>query len=251
MTKDRIYDHLNLMSIKNSNIGYCPVCNSQTIFVEMDVWLRDYYRCLKCNSIPRERALMRAIDLFLPKWTSMKIHESSPSAKTSKYMGRKCKDYSYSQYFPNIDSGAYHNGTRCENLEKLTFEDGSFDLFITQDVLEHVNRPDKVFSEIARVLNSNGAHVFTVPLYKELEKSRPRIKIENGKISYLFEPVYHGNPIDSKGSLVTWDYGIDISNFIFEHSGMLTNTYSIKDRHYGIDGEFIDVFISKKYSSKI
>ena len=44
----------------------------------------------------------------------------------------------------------------------MTFENESFDLFITQDVFEHVMTPNKAFKEIERVLKPGGAHVFTV-----------------------------------------------------------------------------------------
>ena len=51
-------------------------------------------------------------------------------------------------------------GNRCENLEELTFDDNTFDLVITQDVLEHVLNPGKAFKEICRVLKPGGAHKF-------------------------------------------------------------------------------------------
>ena len=44
----------------------------------------------------------------------------------------------------------------------MTFQNESFDLFITQDVFEHVMEPNKAFKEIERVLKPGGAHVFTV-----------------------------------------------------------------------------------------
>jgi len=53
---------------------------------------------------------------------------------------------------------------RCENLEALTFANESIDLHITQDVMEHVFHPSKVFKEIARTLKLGGAHIFTVPI---------------------------------------------------------------------------------------
>ena len=43
-----------------------------------------------------------------------------------------------------------------QNLEKLTYEDESFDVVITQDVFEHINEPFQAFKEIARVLKPGG-----------------------------------------------------------------------------------------------
>jgi ubiquinone/menaquinone biosynthesis C-methylase UbiE len=176
----------------------------------------------------------------------MTIHESSPCGVSSDFIRKKCKNYSVSYFFPDILPGSYHNGARCENLEKMTFENDTFDIFITQDVFEHVNHPDVAFREIARVLKPGGFHIFTVPLYRDLQVSQPRIVEKDGEIQHLLEPVYHGNPISSEGSLVTFDYGLDFTELIFRSSGMNTTIYLQKDPKMGLDAEFLEVFISQK-----
>ena len=128
----------------------------------------------------------------------------------------------------------------------MTFPDNSFDLFITQDVFEHINHPDKAFGEIARVLKPDGIHIFTVPLYRELQETRPRIVEKDGEIQLLLEAIYHGNPISIEGSLVTFDYGMDLPEYIFRNSGMTTTIYFQKDPKIGVDGEFLEVFVSRK-----
>jgi hypothetical protein len=35
------------------NRGYCVICEQHTVFVVHDPWLRDYYKCRRCNTIPR------------------------------------------------------------------------------------------------------------------------------------------------------------------------------------------------------
>lgn len=47
--------------------------------------------------------------------------------------------------------------------EAIPFEEGRFDLVIARSVLEHLERPDRVFAEIARVLRAGGAFVFLTP----------------------------------------------------------------------------------------
>lgn len=228
------------------NRGYCPICDRKTIFVKLNPWLRDHYKCIYCQSIPRQRALINTINVFYPNWPDAMIHESSPGGVSSDHIKKKCRNYSYSYFFPDTEPGSFEKGARCENLESMTFEDEQFDIFITQDVFEHVNHPDLAFREIARVLKPEGMHIFTVPLYHELEKTRPRIAIKDGKIHNLLEPVYHGNPIDSNGSLVTVDYGMDIADIIYASSGMTTTIYLHKDIRLGLDAEFLEVLISKK-----
>jgi SAM-dependent methyltransferase len=120
------------------------------------------------------------------------------------------------------------------------------DLFVTQDVLEHVFYPDRALREITRVLKPAGIHVFTTPRHP-MPQSRCRARLAgDGTVQHLLEPVYHGNPIDPKGSLVTWDYGMDFDTLISRWSGYLTSCYVIRDRARGIDGEFLDVWVTRK-----
>lgn len=34
--------------------GYCPCCDSETLFVSKEYWLRDYYGCIKCKFYPKK-----------------------------------------------------------------------------------------------------------------------------------------------------------------------------------------------------
>ncbi len=226
------------------NDGYCCICEQPTRFEATDAWLRDSYRCKKCGTIPRQRALVEVLNAVLPDWRRLSLHESSPSIP---FLARKCQQYSYSFFFEDVEPGGLHpGGSRCENLEQLTFADTSFDLFITQDVLEHVFNPDIALREIMRVLRPGGAHVFTTPRHKIPESNRRARLAPDGKVEFILEPQYHGNPIDAKGSLVTWDYGIDFDTLVARWSGYLTSCYVIRDRSRGIDGEFMDVWVTRK-----
>ena len=246
--KTRVQKTLKYLSSLNhpSNQGFCPICDQKTVFVEYGSWLRDQYKCIRCNSIPRNRALINAIQLFVYNYKKLLIHESSPGSKSSDYLKKECQNYSCSQYFPNIAPGEIYQGFRCENLENLTFSDASFDVFITQDVFEHILHPDKAFKEIARVLKPGGMHIFTMPWYPELKHSRQRAKIKDGEIEYLEEAIYHGNPISDRGSLVTYDWGADFVDYVYKHSGMSTTIYLHIDRSLGLDARFLEVFISRK-----
>jgi SAM-dependent methyltransferase len=136
-----------------SNKGYCPCCRRDTTFVSKSAWLRDDYRCVKCFSIPRQRHLQHVLDMHVPGWEAMKIHESSPS---NRFIAMHAADYSSSQFLEGVNTGSTANGVRCENLECLTFPDETFDLFVTQDVFEHVFDPKAAAREIARVLRPGG-----------------------------------------------------------------------------------------------
>lgn len=70
---------------------------------------------------------------------------------------RETDSYACSYFVENLPLGAdLGNGATNENLEQLTLPDHSVDVFITQDVLEHVYNPQKAFQEIERVLSVGG-----------------------------------------------------------------------------------------------
>jgi SAM-dependent methyltransferase len=228
--------------------GYCLACDQNTTFVAKDKRLRDYFICKNCRSIPRERALIQVLETLYPKWRDLIIHDSSPNRRgASKKIKAKCKKYIASQYFPNKPSGTIIKGFRCENLEQLSFEDNSIDLHISQDVMEHVLHPAEAFSEIARTLKPGGAHIFAVPIVRKHAPSRIRATTDRtGDIVHLEPPAYHGNPINTKGSLVATDWGFDICQQIFDACGLFTHVFHIDDLSKGIRAELIEILVTLK-----
>jgi len=178
------------------------------------------------------------------------MHESSPGNRgASVTLRQACSQYTASHFYPDILPGEMHskNKFRCENLEELTFPNESFDLFVSQDVMEHIFNPEKAFKEIARVLKPGGAHIFTVPLVNKEKASECWASMnEKGRIINHHEPEYHGNPIDKKGSLVTMHWGYDIADFIMLTAGTPTTIVMIDNLGLGIRAEYIDVLVSRK-----
>jgi SAM-dependent methyltransferase len=189
---------------------------------------------------------VHVLNEYFKGWEGQDIHECSPGGASSRLIKRRCIGYSSSHYFEDVPRGEYKGEHRSEDLSHLTFADSSFDLFITQDVFEHVIGPATAFREISRVLKPGGAHVFTMPWYPELKENRVRARVENGRIIHVEEPIFHGNPISSKGALVTMDWGIGFPDFVYRESGMFTTVIKIKDRSLGLDAEFLEVFVSRK-----
>lgn len=231
-----------------SKKGYCPCCDRSVVFVSFDNWLRDNFICTNCKSIPRERALMLTIEKHYPDWKNLKIHETSPGNRgASLKLKSFCNFYTPTQYFSNEILGIELDGFRNENLENLTFSDESFDLVVSQDVMEHIYNPDKAFSEIARTLRPGGAHIFSVPIVNKFKPSEIWASLgENGEPLFTNKPEYHGNPIDLKGSPVTMHWGFDIVDYIKNASHIETTIEYIDDLNFGIRAEYIEILVSKK-----
>lgn len=191
---------------------------------------------------------MLVVQQRFPNWRTMTIHESSPVNRgVSRRFARECRQYVPSQFFKDETLGTTVGESRCENLEKLTFPDESIDLHVTQDVFEHVLRPARAFAEIARTLRLGGAHVFTVPLVNKDKPSKMRVELhESGAVSHLESPIYHGNPIDARGSLVTIDWGFDICDHIAKACRLNTEIIRIDDLSKGIRAEYIEVLVTTR-----
>ena len=194
---------------------------------------------------------MHTIKTFYPHYNDLTIHETSPSDRgASPKLKRECTQYSTSHYFPELRPGEDHPilKFRNENIEEMSFADESFDLFISQDVMEHIFNPSRAFREISRVLKPGGAHIFTVPIVnKSLKSECWASRKDDGEILYHHKPEYHGNPIDKKGALVTMHWGYDLADFIQQSANTPTAIVIIDNIDLGIRAEYIEVLRSRKY----
>ncbi|MCA9299430.1 MAG: class I SAM-dependent methyltransferase [Phycisphaerales bacterium] len=230
--------------------GACPCCDRDVSFRARYDWFRDHLLCSSCGSIPRERALMLTLKRWYPDWPTLAIHESSPGYRgASVRLARDCARYTGTHFAPGVPPGAPVPGTAwtCQDLERQTFPDASFDLVITQDVFEHVLDPASAFREIARTLRPGGAHVFTTPLVNKHKPSQVwASRADDGSVVHHHEPEYHGNPIDKKGSLVTMHWGYDIAEHVHAACGLSTTLVHIDDLSHGVRAEYIEVCVTRK-----
>ena len=235
--------------------GWCPICEKDAIFTARNAWLRDHYLCSGCGSIPRERAIMHVIQTRYPNWRELRIHESSPGCRgASVKLAKECKYYTASQYDPDLGFGNTHpsRGYRSENLEKQTFPDESFDIVVSQDVLEHIFDAEAAFRDIHRTLKPGGAHIFTTPLVNKEKPTQRRAELRHdGTIHHLFPPEYHGNPMSSEGSLVTFHWGFDIGEFAKKSSAEPIEILNTTDPRMGIEAEYIEVLLHKKQFTSV
>lgn len=232
--------------------GYCTICEAPATFIAKGQWYRGTLICQSCKngSTPRERALAYVLHREMPNWRELAVHECSPMNRgISMKIRNECKTYVGTHFYPERPFGVMVDGWRNENIEKTTFEDESFDLILSLDVTEHVFNPGAMFKDIYRTLKPGGLYISTFPIRKsQVESMRQLARLNpDGQIEYLKSPPeYHGNPINGKGALVTWDYGYDIHGLISWWAPFAVEICRFSDRYFGIIGEYTEVVVCRK-----
>ena len=192
----------------------CPICdNSQFVFSEQ--W--NNLRCSQCNSAPRQRRIHFILRSKVPQWTKLRVHEFAPIRDWVKSSAER---YSASQFYPNCSLGEVVNGFENQDIERLTYADASIDLFLVEDLLEHIYHPDLAIQEMLRVLRPGGHILGTIPLEALPGRTRKRAQLDaNGELELLADARYHGAPAGSNASLVVWEYGADIQTMLRAWAG--------------------------------
>ncbi|AOY77791.1 class I SAM-dependent methyltransferase [Clostridium formicaceticum] len=209
----------------------CCICGNLSTFEIMEgaACFREA-KCSSCGARLRNSDLARVLidEIAYPSsslkdcfhtFKEMRILEAQASGPIHEAF-KQLPGYVCFEYFDGVKPGEFVDGILCNDLEHLTFDDNSFDMIITQDVMEHVINPDKAFAEISRVLKKNGRHIFTIPFHEG------RSTIFRSELPQI----HHGDPLRSSGALVNIDWGDDIGAFIDKH-GMKT-TSVIAHRFY-------------------
>jgi predicted HAD superfamily hydrolase/SAM-dependent methyltransferase len=103
------------------------------------------------------------------------------------------------------------NGVRNEDITRLTFPEASFDCIFSLDVMEHVPNYKAGLCEMARCLKQGGKLLLTAPFHFNLDQTVVRASVNpDGTLTHHLPPLYHGDPLDSKGALCFNDFGWDI-----------------------------------------
>lgn len=223
--------------------GCCNICGKESVFFCKNlIHPRDYLVCMHCGSTSRYRSIARGIISALQELTSVKI--ASLADLNFLDLGRKVTVYDTQlpfslgiatypiPYFLSLskDINLYLSDFNCQkdrvglngeiisnqDLQKLKFESGKFDIVITSDVMEHVRLPSKAHAEISRVTKTGGYYIFTVPHFRHTKETYQLIKVHDegdpATDENLVDPVYHGDPNSGDGVIVYQVFGLDIDD---------------------------------------
>jgi SAM-dependent methyltransferase len=200
-----------LRRLPHWQIRRCGCCSRMSVFVS-DRDSPEFKVCLFCSANERYELLAAEIEArygpSLPQLDVLELDTHSPLRP----LLSKAKTYTRTFYDASKAPGSLGpEGAKCEDVTGLTFADGSFDLIVSSEVLEHVPDLAKALGETARVLKPGGAHLFTVP---PRGHTRKRAEIIDGDVRFLEPPDYHCDPLVPEGILAFWDIGADLPEVV-------------------------------------
>lgn len=214
--------------------GYCFVCGVKGDFISWEPidfpCKRNTFICNNCGSSARNRHIVKVLlDTFstnppshslseFSSHTNIKIFNASANGAIHHFLNG-FPGYNGSEFIENVPSGQVVNGIQCQDIQKTSFLDHTFDVVITEDVLEHVPDPLKACTEIRRILKSGGWHLATIPVLFHLAQSVTRASINDGEICHILSPEYHLDPCRHDGVLVFTDFGKDLVGKYLETIG--------------------------------
>jgi SAM-dependent methyltransferase len=196
-------------------------------------------RCLRCFSTFRHRAVGAVLGrLGVPRGAH--VYELSSRGALCRYLRRTFARVTVSELFDDVAPGGFRGDVQCQDVQRLTYPDASFDLVTSTEVFEHVPDDGRAFAEVHRVLRPGGHLAFTVPLM-EAAPTLERARLERGAIVHLVEPEYHGDRLRGRGGVLAFrTYGPDILERLRE-AGFAATLERIEDPAHAIDGATVVV----------
>ncbi|HEU0151719.1 MAG TPA: class I SAM-dependent methyltransferase [Arenimonas sp.] len=202
--------------------GYCSVCRAATAFVVdtgvrfgPDINLREGLQCPGCGLGNRNRLVYTAVcerafpesarGLMLEATTVLydRLAQALPWLEGSEFFGPG--------HAPGTRHAVRGRSVVHQSITELGYRDGSLDLVVHNDVLEHVADTDRALSECRRVLRPGGACVFTMPFFPLRATTLVRGRhAADGSLVHLEPPEYHGDGLRSEGIYTYYHFGLDL-----------------------------------------
>jgi SAM-dependent methyltransferase len=241
--------------------GYCYPCRREVPF-SFDYLLsctiqgiltpnwRERLICPICGLNNRMRACIHLFEMLLKTDREHSaIYITERVTPVYEWLARHYVNVTGTEYFGgSIPSGIHSNGIRNENLTKLSFFDGTFDVVLSFDVFEHIPDFHAAFRECHRVLKPGGKLFFTVPFDTNREENLVRaIMKARDEIQHLLPPEIHGNPVNpDHGSLSFYVFGWEMLDQLREAGFNDVSAHLYWSKNFGYLGTEQYVFIATR-----
>jgi SAM-dependent methyltransferase len=236
--------HAALNDWRLYRLGWCNVCGRHSVFFCDDISLaREQLVCALCGATSRYRSIARGVLRAVAEKagvrgaciatlasrrasTTLRLYDTQVASASYRIpdMLSRCPfvEVHSSLYKPSLPFGAaLGEGVTNQNLEALTFDDATFDVVITSDVMEHVRLADRAHREIRRVLRPGGIYLFTVPHFRNRQDTVMRVRISDPEDPERDEDIlpraYHPDGNSESGQAIVYrDFGLDLDHQLEE-----------------------------------
>lgn len=209
----------NAMRAETTVAGFCLLCSRDTRFtVDAGAHFGPEYPNLReglvcdCGGKNRDRLMARGSQSYLEKADTV-LFFGAFSGWADWARQKYASKITFCEYLPDEGTrGATCNvrgvDIRNEDMTAITMGDGSVDLVLHQDVLEHIPDYRRALSETLRVLKPGGATVFTAPFFHERRQTNVRAAVlPNGGLVHYAPEERHGDPLNPEGILAFYNFG--------------------------------------------
>lgn len=213
---------------------------------EVEIASDNYRETIVANGVSsRLRALLMTLEVYEGLLgSSPSVYAPESLTSFASILRERFPDFVGSEYLPTDEDRQQFPETLHQDVTALTFEDASFDLYLSSEVAEHVPSFDRMISEARRILRPGGAMIATFPFAYDRREHIVKASLVGGQVVYHMEPEYHGNPVDPDGgSLVFtvpgWNVLDDFRSAGFSQAKMVL----VGSSKFGITGAEIPMII--------
>ncbi|MBS7457637.1 class I SAM-dependent methyltransferase [Coralloluteibacterium stylophorae] len=186
----------------------CPACGPSLLVRIGDD--ETAVRCLRCRGTPVHLSLIAVLCEAVEDLAGACLYELSAGGAALRFYRARCGAVTASEFLAGVPAGTVADGVRCEDAQRLSFADASFDVCTSTEVFEHVADDARGFAGMLRVLRPGGLLAFTVPLAGATTVERACLR-EDGGIEHRLPPEYHGDRLVGEGGVLALrNYGRDI-----------------------------------------
>lgn len=180
--------------------GYvCPCCEKNIPYYKPYGTrnLRINAECPICRAAERDRVERLWLNRELDRIPELRILHFAPERNQYNFISKINKE----NYWPVDIDEKIDMIRQVEDITKISFGDGTFDLIICNQVLEHVSEANIAMQELSRVLKDDGVCLITVPIDEQHETlENAEINTDVLRIKYYGEANHvrmYGNDFDN------------------------------------------------------
>ena len=166
-------------------------------------------RCPRCGASAITQSLVDVLAGITRDLSRVDACELSSRGGLVDWLAVRAQSLATSEYFQGLASGQTHQGVMCQDVQRLSYADASFDLCTSTEVFEHVEDDAAGFRELLRVLRPRGWLVFTVPLDPN-GLTLERTQLQDGRRISILPAEYHTDSYRGHRVFCYRYYGADI-----------------------------------------